>query len=85
MSIVLRIIGGLIIAAVGFLFAWKTDGVLRTFGAVSWAEQHLGSDGGSRLFYKLLGILFIVIGFLMMTGLLGGILIGVLGPLFGAR
>jgi hypothetical protein len=32
-----------------------------------------------------LGILFIVIGFLMMTGLLGGILIGVLGPLFGAR
>lgn len=82
MHVILRIIGGLLIAAFGFLFVWKTDKFLQTFGTIPWAERHLGLDGGSRLFYKLLGVLLVAIGFLMMTGMIGGLLVATVGRLF---
>jgi len=77
-----RIIGGLIIAIVGILITWKSNGMLRIFGRIRWAERNLGFEGGSRLFYQLLGFLIVLIGFAIMTNLLGGILLRVLGPLF---
>lgn len=69
--------------AVGFLIVWKSEWMLRAFGRVGWAEAHLGTEGGSRLFYKLIGILIIMAGVFAATNLLGGILTAVLTPLFG--
>ena len=62
-----RIIIGAIIATIGFFFVWKTDIPFRLIGYVNFAEKYF--SGGSRYFYKLLGILFLFIGILFMTGL----------------
>ncbi len=58
---------------VGFLMTWKTEWIIENFGKLPWPEEHLGSSGGTRLFYKLIGILLIILGFMAMTGLLGDI------------
>jgi hypothetical protein len=78
-------IQGLLIAAVGFLLVWKSNWLLNNFGRIGWAEQHLGSEGGSRLMYKLLGFIIIVAGFFYATNL-GGIFIKwIANSLFGAN
>lgn len=67
------VIIGIIMVAVGFLMNWKTEWLIENFGKLEWPEEHLGSSGGTRLFYKLLGIGLIILGFMTMTGLLGDI------------
>ena len=67
------IVVGLIMALIGLLMTWKTEWLITNFGKLNWPEQHLGSEGGTRLFYKLLGIGLIILGFMTMTGLLGNI------------
>jgi hypothetical protein len=76
-----QIIIGIIIAAIGALMTIKTEGFLRTFGQIPWAEVHLG--GGSRMFYKLLGIGAIIVGFLVITNMWQAPIVWILGPLFG--
>ena len=78
-----RIIGGLILAAIGGFMAIKSNLMLQAFGAIPWAEEHLGTEGGSRLFYILVGIGTSILGFLLMTNLLGELVLGIFGPLFG--
>ena len=64
---------GIIMALAGFLMTWKTEWIITNFGTLDWPEQHLGSSGGTRIFYKLLGVFLIILGFMTMTGLLGNI------------
>jgi hypothetical protein len=78
-----RIIIGVIILAVGALMVIKTEGFLKTFGRIPWAEAKLG--GGSRMFYNLLGILGILIGFLVITNMWQAPIIWVFGSLFGQK
>ncbi|MEK9152002.1 MAG: hypothetical protein AAB692_01415 [Patescibacteria group bacterium] len=88
MSLLTRIFGGMAAVAFGILLVMKSEWMLQNFGTISWAEQHLGLNGGSRLFYKLIGIVVIMIGFMLATNLFGGFLQGTLGALFrpgGAR
>jgi len=65
----LKFLLGVGIVIIGAVFVIKTEWFLSNFGRVEWAERHLGFEGGSRLFYKLLGILIIILGFLVITGL----------------
>ncbi len=67
--IMLRVFLGIGIVAVGFVFVWKTEWFLRNLGRVEWAEKHLGFEGGSRLFYKLMGIVIIFLGFFVISGI----------------
>ncbi len=62
------IILGLIVIAIGALLVIKTEWFVQNFGRVAWFEDKLGSEGGSRLGYKLLGILAIFIGIVLMSG-----------------
>jgi len=78
----MHIVLGLIMVAVGFLLVWKTEWLVENFGHINWAEEHLGADGGTRLFYKLLGILIILVGFGTLTGIFQDILTVTLTPLF---
>jgi hypothetical protein len=78
---ILRVIGGILLILAGLPFVLKTQWFLQNFGSVAWAEAKLGS-GGTWLFYKLIGIGISLIGILMATGLLGGLLIGTVGRLF---
>lgn len=75
------IIIGLIIMAVGVFMVVKTESILRMFGQVAFFDKYLGTEGGSRLGYKLIGILFIFIGLLVLTNMIGGFLEWILGPL----
>ncbi len=78
----MRILFGFIIAAVGLLLTLKSQWVYENMGSIESAERFLGSSGGSRLFYKLVGIVITFIGFLMITNLLGKIVLWVFLPLF---
>lgn len=64
-----RIIWGFIGIAIGYTFVVKTEWYLNFAGRVAWAEEHLGLEGGTRLFYKLLGIVIIFVSFTYLTGL----------------
>lgn len=61
------IIGALVII-VGALLVLKTEWFLQNFGRIAWFEEKLGSEGGSRLGYKILGIIAIFIGIVMLSG-----------------
>lgn len=74
---------GLIAIAIGIGMVLKTEWIVENFGSSSWAEEHMGTSGGSRLMYKLIGIAFIVLALMGMTGLLGSAIIGIFGRLFG--
>lgn len=63
-----QILGGLVITLIGVSLAIKTEWFMENFGRVEWFENNLGSEGGTRLGYKLLGFIFIFIGIVIMTG-----------------
>ncbi|MFH2062701.1 MAG: hypothetical protein ABIJ46_00935 [bacterium] len=81
MSIVYRVVGGLVLIGIGVLLVLKTEWFMQTFGRVEWAERKLGD---SRLFYKLIGLALCLIGLMAMTGLLGSFVLGTVGHLFRA-
>jgi len=77
-----RVLWGFIISAIGILITMKAEWLYQTMGPVPFAESRLGAEGGSRLWYKLIGIVVTIIGFLMITNLLGNIVLAIFGPLF---
>jgi hypothetical protein len=77
----MRFILGIIIMAIGAAVVLKAEWMLRNFGSIGFFERHLGSGGGSRLGYKLVGMLMFFIGLLIMTGMIGGFVSWMLSPL----
>lgn len=77
----MQIILGLIIMGVGALIIIKSEAVLNAFGRMAWFEEHFGMEGGSRLGYKMIGMLVAFIGILMATGLIGGFIEWMVSPL----
>ncbi len=67
---------------VGILLVLKTEWFVQNFGSNAWAEEHLGTSGGTRLMYKLIGIAFIFFGFLAITNLHQSFLLGTIGKIF---
>ena len=63
---------GLLVIGVGSLLVLRTQWIYDFTGPIDWAEQHLGTEGGTRLFIKLIGVLIILGAFLGVTGILGG-------------
>ncbi len=74
-----RIILGLVIVVIGALVTIKSEWIYQNFGSIPSADKYLGTEGGSRLAYKLIGILISIIGFLMITGLHRAVLGGLVG------
>ncbi len=72
---------GILVIALGSSMVIKTQWFVENFGYSDWAEAKFGG-GGTRLMYKMLGLLFIIGSVLAMTGALGEILIGIFGKLF---
>lgn len=73
---------GVILLAMGIGMVMKTEWLIQNFGTNAWAEEHMGFDGGSRLMYKLIGLVLIFFGFLLITGLFNGFLMGTIGKIF---
>ena len=68
MGIFLRILIGLAIATGGAFFVIKTRTIYDMVGPINWAEQKLGG-GGSILMYKIIGLIFCFVGFMVATDL----------------
>jgi len=64
---------GLLIVFVGFIFIWQTEWFLRNAGRIAFAEKWLGTEGGSRLMYKLIGTIIIIGGLLHANNLSGSV------------
>ncbi|MCE9585916.1 hypothetical protein K8R04_01190 [Candidatus Uhrbacteria bacterium] len=79
----MRVLLGLVIVAVGAFFVIRTRTIVDFFGGVDFAEKYLGG-GGTNLFYKLLGIVFCLLGFLIATNMWTAFLQATLGSLFPA-
>ena len=77
----MNILVGFIILAVGALIVIKSEAMLNAFGRIEFFERKLGTEGGSRLGYKLIGMIAIFIGMLVMTNMIGGFLEWILSPI----
>jgi len=71
--------------AAGFMVTWQSEWILQNFGANAWADRTFGSDGGSRLLYKLIGIVVILVGVLYLTGLWQGIALSIAKSVFNIK
>ena len=72
---------GIIAALAGVSMVLKTEWLIQNIGSSAWAEAKMGTSGGSRLFYKLIGTALILIGFMLITNLFQGFLEGTIGKL----
>ena len=81
MAIFLRILLGLVIVAVGFYMVLRTAIFIELIGYIDWAERKFGS-GGTNLFYKLLGMVIMILGFIITTNLWNALLGATIGSLF---
>jgi len=77
----LKFFAGLVILAVGVFFNLRTEWMLSNFGRIQWFEEKMGVEGGSRLGYKLIGLVVIFIGILLITGLFDSFMINLLSPI----
>lgn len=64
----MQIVIGILITTAGVLLLAKTEWFLNNFGRMGWFEEKLGSAGGSRLGYKLVGFIFVLVGIIVATG-----------------
>lgn len=78
-----KFILGLIIASIGFLITWKSEWLLNNFGRMPSAEKYL--SGGTRLGYKLIGIIVIIIGLLYATDLTDNLLAAISNTIFSTN
>jgi hypothetical protein len=69
----MRIFWGLVAMAIGSVVIMKTEWLLRNLGRIEFFEAKLGTMGGSRFGYKLVGLLVIFAGILMVTNLVEGL------------
>ena len=76
---------GILIILAGVFLVIKTEWFIQNFGTSSWAEEHMGTSGGTRLMYKLIGIAAIILSVMGMTGMLGEVIISIFGRLFGLK
>lgn len=77
----MRYILGILAVLVGVGMVIKTEWLIENFGTNDWAEAKMGTSGGSRLLYKLIGLAIIFIGFLLITNMLQDFLMGTIGKL----
>lgn len=79
----MRFFLGILGIGFGILITLKSEWFLHNVGRIASIEKYLGTFGGSRLFYQILGVLIVAISTLYMIGALGGILEAIVGGLFG--
>ena len=80
----MRIVLGLIILVAGAGMVMKTEFLVNNFGRIPFFDKYLGSEGGTRLGYKIIGLLTAFIGILMVTNLYNDFMMWVLSPQINA-
>jgi len=75
------IIFGLVMMGIGAFITIYSEKIFNTFGRIEFFEKYLGTEGGSRLGYKLFGILVFFIGTLILTGMIQDFIMWILSPI----
>jgi hypothetical protein len=70
---------------VGAWMVIKTEKMLNWFGPVEWAEQKFGMYGGSRLFYKMFGLIIIIVSVMVVTGWAQDLILAIFAPMMGKK
>jgi len=78
----MRYLIGLAMVGFGVILIIKTKWFVENFGTSAWAEEKMGTAGGTRLMYKLIGLGFIFFGMMVITNMIGGFLMATIGKLF---
>lgn len=76
----MRYILGILGIVLGMILVLKSEWFFSFFGRIDFADKYLGTEGGTRLMYKLVGILFVIISLLYMTGGIESFLTAVFVP-----
>lgn len=76
-----RVFIGIIITIISALMVVKSEWLINNIGHNAWAETHFGTEGGTRLMYKLIGIIGIIMGLFLITGLYDPFIRWLLAPL----
>lgn len=80
----LQIVIGFLLVLIGAFITIKANALYQAIGPIQWAEAHLLTAGGSRFFYKLIGVSLIILGFMIMTGLIEGVIVAIFSRLFSS-
>ncbi len=72
-----RIIIGLLILGAGFICVWRTQWAIDLIGPIEFAEKTFTS--GSWTFYKIVGVLVVILGAIVVAGLQDDLLNATLG------
>ncbi len=70
----MKYIIGLIFTVLGFFVVWKTGAIMSFTGRIAFAEKYLGTEGGTRIFLKIIGVIIIIISWMYMFNLGEGII-----------
>ncbi len=81
MGFFIRLLVGFSLVGVGIFIVIRTWIFIDFMGPSYWAEQKFGA-GGTNIFYKLLGIGVVLLGFVVATNLWNDLLGATLGSLF---
>ena len=76
----MQVVVGLIFLAAGFSMVYYSNWLYYNIGAIGIFEKYLGTSGGSRLGYKLIGLFVIFIGALVTFNLAGAFFFWVFEP-----
>jgi hypothetical protein len=75
-----RIIIGFLIVGLGVLMAWKTSWFVANLGESEFAMKYF--SGGGYTLFKFVGILFVILGAIVVAGLQGLLIDATIGQLF---
>lgn len=78
------IVWGTLITAVGVMMIIKTEWLVQNFGRIAWFDKYLGTEGGTRLGYKIIGLIIIFFGILTITDNFDTFFNWLLSPLMNA-
>lgn len=70
----IKIVSFAFLFVLGFSLILYAEPLVRFFGKSEWAERRMQTQGGSYLLWKLVGLVFIIVGFLFLVGTLDPIL-----------
>lgn len=76
----MRYLFGIIGIVLGAVFVIKSEWFFSFFGRIDFADKHLGTEGGTRLMYKIIGIILVFVSLLYMTGGVEAFLLKVFVP-----
>lgn len=78
----MRYFVGIVATLIGVGMILKTEWLIENFGTSAWAEEKMGTSGGSRMLYKLIGLGLIFVGFMLITNMFQSFLMGTIGRIF---